>query len=186
MVTRQSNGPKRKVTPRHIGGSGITECAQNCNWLILDDGLPCNSFIFDPSTTSCTLARWDWTCVEKYLINWNIDECWFFPQSPIVHLWLARQRCECNVQDGTRWMFFNNHKRDIRYHKHDWYHNGYNNYNHKHQHSGWRCMWQPIGGEYYLQKRTKSQKHQRWFDHRLQFLRWRVRKLWWLPLLDVH
>ena len=69
VIHLKSVCPKRKVTPRHIGGSGITECAQNCNWLILDDGLPCNSFIFDPSMTSCTLARWGWTCVEKYLLN---------------------------------------------------------------------------------------------------------------------
>ena len=41
---------------RYVEASSITECAQNCNWVILEQ-LPCNSFAFDSTFKSCALAR---------------------------------------------------------------------------------------------------------------------------------
>ena len=41
---------------RYMEASSITECAQNCNWVILEQ-LPCNSFAFDSTFKSCALAR---------------------------------------------------------------------------------------------------------------------------------
>ena len=147
----------RVVSPRHVRGTSVRGCAQNCNWMILDQGLPCNSFTFDSTINSCALARWSWLGFRNS----------FFQSSAYQRELAARQRYEGDVQDRARWMSLS--------------------YYHNHSYIIWLCgVWQPCRGKYRLQKSSEYQENQRWFCHRFQLLCPRVRQLWTLQLLDLH